>query len=210
MTTFSLLLLFELTLIILSFTERVKRFLTMLMIQGVLLFGIAYLQLQHINALYLAFILLETIIIKGLLVPLFLNQMRKRNNFNRLAHSKVSTFITVMAISAAIVFGFLLSSNIHDDNLQTKFFAASIATIITGIYFMIVHRNIFTHIIGYLIMENGVFLFSLAVGSEMPMLVNTAILLDIFVGVLVLGIFANRVGDTFKNMHVDDLAQLKH
>lgn len=206
---FSLILLFELTLIYLAFTERVKRFLTILMIQGLLLFGIAYLQLKHINILYLAFILSETIIVKGLLVPLFLNQMRKRNNFDRLAHSKVSTFVTVMAISAAIVFGFLLSSNIRDDHLQTKFLAASIAAIITGIYFVMIHRNIFTHLVGYLIMENGVFLFSLAVGSEMPMLVNAAILLDIFVGVLVLGIFANRVGDRFKKMHVDDLAQLK-
>lgn len=207
--TFSLIILFELTLICLAFTERVKRFLVMLMVQGVLLFGIAYLQLKHINTLYFTFILAETIIIKSLLVPLFLNQMRMRNKFNRLAHSKVSTFFTVIAISSAIIFGFLLSYNIHGDHLQAKFLAASIAAIITGIYFVMVHRNIFTHLVGYLIMENGVFLFSLAVGSEMPMLVSTAILLDIFVGVLVLGIFANRVGDRFKKMHVDDLAQLK-
>jgi len=208
--TFSLILLFELTLIWLAFTERVKRFLVMLMIQGFLLFGIAYLQLKHINTLYLVFILTETIIIKGLVVPLFLNQMRKKNNLSRVAHSKTSTFATILVISAAIVFGFLLSSNIHDNHMQAKFFAASIAAIITGIYFVMIHRNIFNHLVGYLIMENGVFLFSVAVGSEMPMLVNTAILLDIFVGVLVLGIFANRVRDTFKDMHVDDLAQLKH
>ena len=165
---FSLILLFELTLIYLAFTERVKRFLTILMIQGLLLFGIAYLQLKHINILYLAFILSETIIVKGLLVPLFLNQMRKRNNLDRLAHSKVSTFVTVMAISAAIVFGFLLSSNIHDDHLQTKFLAASIAAIITGIYFVMIHRNIFTHLVGYLITENGVFCFHLRLEAKCP------------------------------------------
>ncbi|MFQ5686486.1 MAG: NADH-quinone oxidoreductase subunit K [Candidatus Scalindua sp.] len=204
--TFSLILLFELTLIIMAFTERVKRFLTMLIAQGVLLFVIAYLQLKHINTLYLVFILTETIIMKGLFVPLFLNQMRKRNKFDRLAHSKVSTFVTVIAISAAIVSGFLLS---NDNHLHAKFLSASIASIITGIYFVMIHRNIFTHLVGYLIMENGVFLFSLAVGSEMPMLVNTTILLDIFVGVLVLGIFVNRVSDMFEKMHVDDLAQLK-
>lgn len=207
--SFSLIVVFQLSLIFLAFTERVKRFLTILMVQGLLLFCIAYLQLKHINTTHLTFIMLETIIIKGFLVPLFLNRMRKRNKFERVAHSRLPAFVTIMVISAAIVFGFLVSSNIHDDHLQTKFFSASIAAIITGIYFVIIHRNIFTHLVGYLIMENGVFLLSIAVGSEMPMLVNTAILLDIFVGVLVLGIFANRVGARFENMHVDDLAQLK-
>lgn len=207
--TFLLILLFQLTLIYLAFTERVKRFLTILTVQGLLLFGIAYLQLKHINTPNLAFILLETIIIKGLFVPLFLNRMRKKNNFERLAHSKVPTFVTILAISAAIAFGFLLSNNIHDSHLQAKFFSVSIATIITGIYFVMIHRNILTHLVGYLIMENGVFMMSLDVGSEMPMVVNIAILLDIFVGVLVLGIFANRVGDRFIKMHIDDLSQLK-
>jgi len=62
---------------------------------------------------------------------------------------------------------------------------------------------------GYLIIENGVFILSLALGSEMPMLVNIGIMMDIFVSVLVLGIFANRIGDTFEEMSVDHLTSLK-
>jgi hydrogenase-4 component E len=54
-----------------------------------------------------------------------------------------------------------------------------------------------------------VFLLSLAVGNEFPLIVNTAILLDIFVGVLVLGIFLNLVGERFEEMHIDELAELK-
>jgi hydrogenase-4 component E len=74
---------------------------------------------------------------------------------------------------------------------------------------VIIYRNIFNHVIGYLIIQNGVFLLSLAVGNEFPLIVNTAILLDIFVGVLVLGIFLNRVGERFEDMHIDELAELK-
>jgi hydrogenase-4 component E len=135
--------------------------------------------------------------------------LRKRNNFERLAHSKFPSFVSILAVSAAIAFGFLLGERMHDNDLQSKFFSASIAAIITGIYFVIIHRNILTHLIGYLIMQNGVFLLSLAVGNEFPLIVNTAILLDIFVGVLVLGIFVNRIGDRFQQMHIDELAQLK-
>ncbi len=206
---FLLIILFELSLLYLAFTERVKRFLFILMAQGLLLFGIAYLHLKQVDTLEFTFILTETIIIKGLLVPIFLNRLRKRNNFERLAHSKLPSFVSILAVSAAIAFGFLLGERIHDNDLQSKFFSASIAAIITGIYFVIIHRNILTHLIGYLIMQNGVFLLSLAVGNEFPLIVNTAILLDIFVGVLVLGIFVNRIGDRFQQMHIDELAQLK-
>jgi hydrogenase-4 component E len=206
---FSLILLFELTLIYLAFTERVKQYLIILMVQGMLLFVIACLHLKHVGTLELTFILTETIIIKGLVVPIFLNRMRKKNNLERVAHSNLPAFVTIVAVSGAIVFGFLLSENIHDDELQAKFFSASIAAIIAGICFVMIHQNIFNHLVGYLIMQNGVFLLSLAVGNEFPLIVNTAILLDIFVGVLVLGVFLNRVGDKFEKMHIDELAQLK-
>jgi len=65
-------------------------------------------------------------------------------------------------------------------------------------------------LIGYLVIQNGIFLMSLSVGAEMPMLINNAILLDLFISVLVLGIFINKVGDTFQNLTVDGLSQLKH
>jgi hydrogenase-4 component E len=78
-----------------------------------------------------------------------------------------------------------------------------------GIYFIIIHKNIFSHVVGYLIIENGIFLLSLAVGSEMPMMVNLAILLDVLMGVLVLGVFINRIGDTFESTRIDQLSRLK-
>jgi hydrogenase-4 component E len=62
---------------------------------------------------------------------------------------------------------------------------------------------------GFLVIENGVFILSIAVGNEMPMLVNTGILLDFFVCVLVLGIFINKLGDVFKEPDVDKLSQLR-
>jgi hydrogenase-4 component E len=47
------------------------------------------------------------------------------------------------------------------------------------------------------------------VGSEMPMLVNTGILLDIFVSVILLGIFADKIGDVFEEQDVEQLKNLK-
>ena len=57
---------------------------------------------------------------------------------------------------------------------------------------------------GFLVIENATFLLSLSIGSEMPALINIGILLDIFVSVLILGIFAMRM-----KIHADDLTLLK-
>ncbi|MBK9735812.1 MAG: hypothetical protein IPO92_12915 [Saprospiraceae bacterium] len=85
----------------------------------------------------------------------------------------------------------------------------SLSTLFTGLYVIVTRRKIITHVLGYLIIENGVFILSLAVGNEMPLLVNLGILLDIFASVLLLGIFVNKIGDEMKDMDVGLLTSLK-
>ena len=205
---FFFIVLFAITLIYLALAERVVRFLTLLIVQGILLAGIAYWHLKEIDVVHLAFILLETLIVKSIGIPLFLNYLRKRNRLNKLNESKVPTFVSILIISAALVFGFVLSNFLHDTHIETIFFAVAISTVIVGLFFIISHQNVFTHLIGYLVIQNGIFMMSLSVGAEMPMLINNAILLDLFISVLVLGIFINRLGDTFQNLTVDGLSQL--
>jgi hydrogenase-4 component E len=206
---FFFIILFAISLIYLAMAERVVRFLTLLVVEGILLAGIAYWHLKQIDAVHLSFILLETLIVKSIGIPLFLNYIRKRNKLNKLNESKVPTFISILITSAGLVFGFVLSNFLRDSHIETIFFAVAISTVIAGMYFIISHRNVFTHLIGYLVIQNGIFMMSLSVGVEMPMLINNAILLDLFISVLVLGIFINRVGDTFQNLTVDGLSQLK-
>ncbi len=206
---FFFIILFAVSLIYLGIAERVVRFLTLLVIQGILLFGIAYYHLKNLDIIHLGFILLETLAVKSIGIPLFLNYLRKRNRLNLLNQSKVPTFVSIMILSAALVFGFILSNFLQDSHIETIFFAVAISAVISGIYFIVSHRSVFTHLIGYLVIQNGIFMMSLSVGAEMPMLINNAILLDLFISVLVLGIFINRVGDTFQNLSVDGLSQLK-
>jgi hydrogenase-4 component E len=89
------------------------------------------------------------------------------------------------------------------------FFLAALAGVFSGLFIIITRKKIVTHIMGYLVIENGVFILSLSAGNKMPMLVNTGITLDIFVSVLVLGVFVNRIGNTFEEMSVDNLNNLK-
>jgi hydrogenase-4 component E len=115
----------------------------------------------------------------------------------------------VVIVTAIILGSFLLSNTIHDTHLRKIFFVVALSALFTGLYIIITRRKIITHVMGFLVIENGVFILSLAVGNEMPMLVNIGILLDIFVSVLLLGIFANKIGDVFKEQDVSELRNLK-
>ncbi len=70
-------------------------------------------------------------------------------------------------------------------------------------------QRIFSHLVGFLVIENAVFLFSLAVGTELPMLVNVGILLDILMGVLMLGLFLSKIGERLPNLDNEKLSSIK-
>jgi hydrogenase-4 component E len=207
--TLLLILVYTLTLVNLALTERVKRYIYLLSLQGALLFGIAYFHLRHIDWYQLLFIMLETLVVKTILIPVFLNRIRKKNNLHRLRESHVPIFFSVIIVGACIMGSFMLSHFMHEDHVQAKFFSVGIASILTGLFFVIAHRSVFNHLVGYLVFENGIFLLSLAAGAEMPMLINTAILLDVVVGILALGMFLNRMKDYFHEMGSQNLSNLK-
>jgi hydrogenase-4 component E len=60
--------------------------------------------------------------------------------------------------------------------------------------FIIVNRKkVITHVLGYMIFENGIFLLSLSMAGEMPIIVDLGVMLDLFVGIFLLGIFVNAI-----------------
>ena len=202
-------ILFAITLIYFALSERVKKFVWLLSIQGFILFGVVFFNLNEIELFDFIFILTETILVKAIVVPLFLNRIRKHNHLSREHNPSIPVFYSIILVILSLIFSFVLSNHIGNNQIHTKYFTVAFAAIIFGIYFIIIHKNIFSHVVGYLIIENGIFLMSLAVGSTMPMMVNLAILLDVLMGILVLGIFINQVGDTFKSVEIDQLSKLK-
>lgn len=204
-----LIVLFAATLVYFFLSERVSNFIWLLSVQGALLFGIAFNNLIHIQTLGLIVILLETLIVKAIVIPWFLNRLRHKNQLKRVHESKVPVFYSLIIISAVLIGCFLMSYTIDNEVIQLRFFTVALATVIGGMYFIIIHKNIFSHLVGFLIIENGAFLLSLAVGGDMPFLVSLAVLLDVLIAVLVIGVFMNKVKDTFDTISASNLSQLK-
>jgi len=62
---------------------------------------------------------------------------------------------------------------------------------------------------GYMIIENGIFLLSLATAKEMPAIVSIGVSLDVFMVILIAGLFANKIKSTFEDQDIEKLTDLK-
>jgi hydrogenase-4 component E len=197
------------TLLYMSIANRLVTYLKILVMQGFILFGTTYLTLTEINTVNLLLIMLETVVFKAIAVPWFINYIIKKNKITREAEPYLPNFVSLIIVTLIIVSAIILSGSIKDQNLDKTFFVVALSTLFSGLYLIVSRKKIITHVIGYLIIENGVFVLSLAVGNEMPMLVNLGIMLDIFASVLILGIFFNKIGDVIKNPDANLLRNLK-
>lgn len=197
------------SLLYMSIANRLITYLRILVLQGLILFGTTYLTLTELNTLNLLLIMLETLVFKAIVVPWFINHIIKKNKITREAEPYLPNFLSLIIVTLIIVGAIILASFIQDTNIDKTFFIVAISTIFTGLYLIISRKKIITHVIGYIVIENGVFVLSLAVGNEIPMLVNLGIMLDIFASVLILGIFFNKIGDVIKDPDVNILSNLK-
>ena len=208
MTTI-LLIIFAITLLYFSIANRLMTYLSILTLQGMLLFGVALLELREMSAVNFAFILLETVIVKAVAVPLFIRHVIKKNGTRREAEPFVPYFISLIITTLIIVIAFVLSTMVDAPNINRTYFVVAISAVFSGLFFIVSRKKIITHVICYALIENGVFILSLAVGNEMPLLVNLGVLLDVFISIFLLGIFINKIGNVINEGNVAELSSIK-
>lgn len=201
----SLILLYVVTLVYLSITERFRTFAAIIGMQGWLLFGIALLRLHAINPLELGFVAVETLLFKALLVPYILFAVIRKTRINRVRTAGSAQSGSLLLSLTALVVSASVTYYIADTTIDLVFFGVAMYALLSGLILIVMRSRLFSHMIGFLVIENGVFLFSMAIGVEMPLLINFAILLDILISVLMLGVFFTRIDG---KIHADDAASL--
>lgn len=197
----ALIILYVITLIYISIVERFRNYASIIAVQGWILLGIALLRLHSLDWLELSFVITETLIFKAVIVPAILMQVIKKTGISRITSTGTSQFNSLMLSIAALTISAIMTYYVADQSINMVFFGVSLYALLTGLILIVLRSRIFTHMVGFLVIENGVFLFSMAIGVHMPMLINAAILLDILLSVLMLGMFMTKVD---KHIHTDD------
>ncbi len=199
-----LIVLFAVNLVYLSSAERLIIYIRMIGLQGLLLCGIALFELNEVNTANLIFIVSETLIFKAILIPYLLVRIINRSGVLKVHHQAMPGFYSLVFSIFALLISVILANSLINPFINTIYMVIALYSLFTGLLLIVTHRLIISHLIGFLIIENSVFLFSIAVGNKMPMLINIGILLDIFVGVLILGFFGLRL-----KSHTNELTMLK-
>lgn len=199
-----LIVLFAVTLIYFASAERLSTYVRLIALQGLLLCGIAIFELKEVILANLLFIVAETLLFKTMLLPYLLGRIIRKSGVTKVHRQAVTGFYLLLYSIAALLISVILSVILVNPFINPIYLAIALFSLLAGLLLIVTHKLILSHLVGFLVVENAVFLFSLAIGNEMPMLINIGILLDIFVGVLILGFFGLRL-----KPHTNELTMLK-
>lgn len=204
----SLIILYILTLIYLSIAERFRNHTSILAIQGLLLFGIAIARMHEFHPVEMGFIIVETLVFKAIVIPAILLRVIQKTKINRI-HSSSSQFGSLVMSIAALIASCTITYYMADDRTDMIFFGVALYALLSGLILIVMRKRIFAHLVGFLVIENGVFLFSMAIGVEFPILINLAIMLDILISILILGMFLRRMDNDIHTDETDALTSIK-
>lgn len=203
-----LIILFLITLFYIAISGRLFVCINLLIVQGLILFGVAFLSLTEINIINLLVVLTETLLFKAIILPYYIKRIVTKNKIKRQVSPFMSGFSSLLTVSLLILLSFILGMYLKNDQLKLIYITVAFSGILTGLLLIVSRKEIIQHIIGYIILENGVVLLSFSLGNETPMAVNAGILLDILISILLFGLFMNRLSKTYKDLDIDQLNKL--
>jgi hydrogenase-4 component E len=178
-------------------------------VQGVIL-GILP-GLIHPFSGHLAAITAGIILSKGLLIPYFIGDAVRKAQIKREVEPYLGYVPTLIlgAVFTALAFVFAERLPLAPEHRDLLFVPASIATLLTGFLILTTRRKAISQVIGYLVMENGIFIFGLLLTEAMPVMVEAGALLDLLVGIFVMGIVINHISREFSSIDTSRLSALK-
>ncbi|MGH9750880.1 MAG: hydrogenase [Candidatus Polarisedimenticolia bacterium] len=154
---------------------------------------------------------LGTLAIKAIVIPLLLGRAIRIAGIRREAEPFVSLHLSVLIGAGLIGFAFVLSRHlVLPLPVPTAMLVpVALATLLLGCLILVVRRKAITQVVGYLMVENGVFVFGQALSRQIPIVVELGILLDLLVGVFVMGITIHHISREFDHIDTDSLVALR-
>ena len=134
-----------------------------------------------------------TILLKALAIPYILKYLSQKFHLVRQVPPSIKTQYAIMLVPAILVFTFYLAEPIsHMVQGNANYVAISISSLFLALLLMIEHRNIAPKIVGFLSMENALFLLGTTATEGMPMLVELGIFFDLLMAIVVINLLLYR------------------
>ena len=148
---------------------------------------------------------------KAIFIPRLLMRALRDAGVRRDVEPFVSLHLSVLLAGVLVGISFWLATVLALPAAGTThlFVPTSFATFLIGFLVLVSRRKAITQVIGYLLIENGAYIFGQSLAAQMPFVVELGLLLDLLVGVFVMGIVIHQINREFDHIDVDQLNLLK-
>ncbi|GAX87327.1 hydrogenase-4 component E [Lebetimonas natsushimae] len=137
-----------------------------------------------------------TIIIKALLIPVIMKYLTQKFDIPRKIIPKIPIYYQVIIIPIILVFTYyLITPIINNFEIHKNYIAISIAALFISMLITIEHKNIAAQIIGFLNIENSLFLLGISATEGMPMLVELGIFVDLLMLIIIINLLFRYQGE---------------
>jgi len=190
--------------------SRIRSVINAVAAQGILLGVLPFFVHQEIGVRGVV-LAMVTIALKGFVIPAFLiHAMREANIQHEVMpfiNYMTSLLLGALGTGLALVFSYTLP--LASEHAGLLLVPASLSTVWAGFLLLTTRKKAIMQVLGYLLLENGIFLFGLLLLEAMPFLVEIGVLLDLFTGVFVMGIIIHHISREFSSMSTEHLTELK-
>jgi hydrogenase-4 component E len=191
-------------------TSRLRGAIGASALQGALL-GVLTVFIHGTPALRPMMVGAAAIAIKGVLIPGMLNRALREAAIRKEIEPYIS-YVTSLVLGAAATGVAVLFADrlpLAPEHQGSLLVPSSLATVLTGFLILSTRRKAITQVVGYLVLENGIFIMGLTLHEAVPSLVEIGVLLDLLVAIFVIGIVINHINREFASLDVARLDRLK-
>lgn len=178
--------------------------------QGMVL-GVLPLLMEQEFHWMVAMVAISTVAIKGFIIPNLLRRALRAANIDREVEPLIG-FIPSLLLGAAATIGAVALSGVlplRPEHAGLLLVPGAFATAVCGFLLLMGRTKAISQVCGYLILENGIYLFGLLLIRTTPLIVEAGILLDLTVGVFVIGIIVDRIQKEFDTLDTRKLTSLR-
>lgn len=163
------------------------------------------------HVLHAGLMSLGTLVIKSLVVPALLLRTIRRTEVRREVEPFVSLHVSALLGGVLVALAFWMSTVLPVPHAAPSplLIPVAFATIFLGFLVVVSRKKAITQVVGYLLLENGIFVFGQSIAPEIPFVVELGLLLDLLVGVFVFGITIHHIRRAFDDISVDAMATLR-
>lgn len=192
-------------------SSRLHSAIRIVALQGAMLSVLPMMPQGALSSSHNLFLFVSSFLIKGVLIPALLFRSLRKTKIRREVEPIISLHLSLLAGGAVLVLAF---SSVGRLALPTEPFPplvvpAALTTVLIGFLLLISRTKALTQVIGFLVLDNGIFLFGITLLTHFPLTVEVGVLLDLLVGVFVMGIMIHHIHRTFDHIDTKALSSLR-